>query len=136
MPKRKAIRYCRNSNGTDLEQVVQTHQTSHRSGWPSGFGELNPSLPSWIFTSVFVDFSPCSYLFTSVARVFSFSSMEAAIINGKREDLGDEVDNREVPESLFVSRCITGTPGSGVRIVVAQQKYYNGLYGGSFKGQE
>lgn len=59
------------------------------------------------------------------------SSMAAAVIIGKREE-----GNQEVPESFFVSECITGTPGSGVRIVGAQQKYYHGLYGGSFKGQE
>ena len=64
------------------------------------------------------------------------SSMAAAVIIGKREDHSDEVGNQEVPESFFVSECITGTPGSGVRIVGAQQKYYHGLYGGSFKGQE
>ena len=64
------------------------------------------------------------------------SSMAAAVIIGKREDHSDEVGNQEVPESFFVSECITGTAGSGVRIVVAQQKYYNGLYGGSFNGQE
>ena len=62
--------------------------------------------------------------------------MAAAVIIGKREDHSDEVGNQEVPESFFVSECITGTAGSGVRIVVAQQKYYNGLYGGSFNGQE
>ena len=65
-----------------------------------------------------------------------FSSMAAAVIIGKQEDPGDEGGNQEVPESFFVSECITGTAGSGVRIVVAQQKYYNGLYGGSFNGQE
>ena len=64
------------------------------------------------------------------------SSMAAAVIIGKREDPSDEGGNQEVPESFFVSECITGTAGSGVRIVVAQQKYYNGLYGGSFNGQE
>ena len=62
--------------------------------------------------------------------------MAPAVIIGKREDPGDEVGNQEVQESFFVSECITGTPGSGVRIVVAQQKYYNGLYGGSCNGQE
>ena len=39
-----------------------------RSGWPSGFGELNPSPHSIIFTFVSVSSSPCSYLFAS-ARV-------------------------------------------------------------------
>ena len=34
------------------EQVVHIHRTSCRSGWPRGFGELNPSSHSWIFTSV------------------------------------------------------------------------------------
>ena len=40
---------------TELEQVVRTHRTSYRSGYPTGFGELNPnphalleySPPSW-----------------------------------------------------------------------------------------
>ena len=30
-------------NGTELEQVVDTHRTSCRSGWPRDFGALNPS---------------------------------------------------------------------------------------------
>ena len=34
------------------EQVVHTHRTLCRSVWPRGFGELNPSPHSWIFTSV------------------------------------------------------------------------------------
>ena len=32
-----------NGNGTELEQVVDTHRTSCRSGWPRDFGALNPS---------------------------------------------------------------------------------------------
>ena len=53
-----------NSNGTELEQVVHTHRTSCRSSCPKGFGELNPSQQSWIFTSLSVDSNPYSYLFT------------------------------------------------------------------------
>ena len=34
------------------EQVVHIHRTLCRSVWPRGFGELNPSPHSWIFTSV------------------------------------------------------------------------------------
>ena len=41
MPTREAIWYGMNSNGTELEQVVQTHRRSWRSGWSRGFGELN-----------------------------------------------------------------------------------------------
>ena len=37
------IRYTVNSNSTELEQVVYKHQTSCRSGWQRGFGELNIS---------------------------------------------------------------------------------------------
>ena len=50
---------------TELEQVVHTHRISWQSGWRKGFGELNPSPRSWIFTSVAVESSPHSYLFTS-----------------------------------------------------------------------
>ena len=57
--------YNVNGKGTELEQVVHTHRTSYRSGWPEGFGELNPSLHSWIFASVSVDSVSFSYLFTS-----------------------------------------------------------------------
>ena len=57
--------YSVNGKGTELEQVVHTHRTSYRSGWPGGFGELNASLYSWIFTSVSVDSISLSYLFTS-----------------------------------------------------------------------
>ena len=42
-----------------------TLRTLHRSGWPWGFGALNPSPHSLIFTSVSADSSPRSYLFTS-----------------------------------------------------------------------
>ena len=69
-PYRIAFRVNRKSysvdgKGTELEQVVHTHRTSYRSGWPEGFGELNPSLHSWIFASVSVDSISFSYLFTS-----------------------------------------------------------------------
>ena len=43
-------------------QGVHTHQTSCRRGWPGGFGALNSSPHSWIFTSVSVGSSPRSYL--------------------------------------------------------------------------
>ena len=67
-PTWKLIRYIMDNNGTELEQVVHTHRkscdTSCRIGWPRGFGELNPSPHSWIFTSVSADSSPRSYIFT------------------------------------------------------------------------
>ena len=50
-------------------EVVHTHQTSCRSGWPRRFGELNPSPHSSIFTSVSVDSSPRSYLLTSMVQI-------------------------------------------------------------------
>ena len=50
-------------------EVVHTHRTSCRSGWPRGFGELNPSPHSSIFTSVSVDSSPRSHLFTSMVQI-------------------------------------------------------------------
>jgi len=57
--------YSVNDKGAELEQVVHTHRTSYRSSWPGGFGELNPSLHSGIFTSVSVDSISLSYLSTS-----------------------------------------------------------------------
>ena len=57
-----------NSNGTDWK-VVHAHRTSCRSGWPRGFGKLNPSPHSSIFTSVSVDSSPRSDLFTSMVQI-------------------------------------------------------------------
>ena len=52
--------------GTELEQAVHTHRTSCRSGWPRGFGELNPTPKSYIsVTSVSVDSGPHSYLLCS-----------------------------------------------------------------------
>ena len=64
MPTRKAIRFNVNSSGTEMEQVVHTHQASCQSGWPSGFGALNPSPHSLIFTSTLADSRPRSYSFT------------------------------------------------------------------------
>ena len=62
---KKDIWYSMNSSSTEREQGVHTHRTSCRSGWPRGFGELNPSpLPNTHF--VLVGSSPRSYLFTSV----------------------------------------------------------------------
>ena len=46
-------------------QVVHTHWTSYRGGWPKGFGALNSNPHSWIFASVSVSFRPRPYLFTS-----------------------------------------------------------------------
>ena len=40
------------------EQVVHIHRTLCRSVWPRGFGELNPSPHSWIFTSVSPQVAP------------------------------------------------------------------------------
>ena len=55
-----------NSNDIELmKQVVHTHRTSCPSSLPRGFGELNPSPHSWIFTSVSVEFIHRSHLFTS-----------------------------------------------------------------------
>ena len=41
-------------------------------GWPRGFGALNSSSHSWIFTSVSVSSSPRSYLFTSARGRIGF----------------------------------------------------------------
>ena len=46
-------------------QVVHTHRTSCRRGWPRGFGALNSSPHSRIFTFVSEGSSPRSYLFIS-----------------------------------------------------------------------
>ena len=51
-----------NCNGSELKQVVQMPRASCQSSWPSGFGQLNPSPHSWIFTSVSVDSSLHSLL--------------------------------------------------------------------------
>ena len=51
--------------GLRAAQVVHTHQTSCRLSWPRGFGALNSSPHSWIFTSVSVGSSPRCYLLTS-----------------------------------------------------------------------
>ena len=56
--------YSVNGNWGHRTGTLHTHRTSYRSGWPGGFGELNPSL-HWIFTSVSVDSISLSYLFTS-----------------------------------------------------------------------
>ena len=53
-----------NNNVAELEQVVQTHRASCPSGLPRGFGTLNPNPHSQLFTSVSVDSSPLSHLFT------------------------------------------------------------------------
>ena len=51
--------------GLWVAQVVHAHQTSRRLSWPRGFGALNSSPHSWIFTSGSVGSSPRCYLFTS-----------------------------------------------------------------------
>ena len=48
-----------------VAQVVHTHQTLSQHGWLRGFGTLNYSPCSWIFTFVSVVSSPLSYLFSS-----------------------------------------------------------------------
>ena len=45
----RRTRYSVNSNGTELKQLVHTHRTSCRAGWPRGFGELNLSPHSKYF---------------------------------------------------------------------------------------
>lgn len=54
-----------NSNGTELEQVIHTHRTSCRSGWPRGFVELNPGSPHAEYLPVSIRSSPLLYFFTS-----------------------------------------------------------------------
>ena len=41
-----------------------THRTSCRNGWPRGYGALNPSPHSWIFSSTLADSRPRSHWFT------------------------------------------------------------------------
>ena len=50
-----------NSNVPKRQKLVHTHRTSCRLDWPRGFGALNSSRPSWIFTSVLVGFNLRSY---------------------------------------------------------------------------
>ena len=65
-----------NSNWTDwksfthIEQIIE-HRAGLKcwSGWPRGFGELNPRPHSSMFTSVSVDSSPHSRLFTSMVQI-------------------------------------------------------------------
>ena len=52
-----------NRKGPGLEQVVHTHRTS--CGWLTGFGELNYSPHSFIFTSISVVSRARFHLFTS-----------------------------------------------------------------------
>ena len=54
-----------NSNVVERQKLVHTHRTSCRHDWPRGFGALNSSLHSWIFTSVLVGSNPRSHLSTS-----------------------------------------------------------------------
>ena len=49
----------------ERQKLVHTHRTSCRHDWPRGFGALNSSLHSWIFTSVLVGSNPRYYLSTS-----------------------------------------------------------------------
>ena len=60
LPTRKDLWEIMNSNSARLEQVVYTHQTSCRSGWSRGLGELIPSHHSWNFSSFSVGSSPRS----------------------------------------------------------------------------
>ena len=72
-PTRKATRPSMSSNGS------RTSNISYRSGWPRGLGKLNPKPHSWIFSSVSVDSSPRSHLFTSatVRRILVHTAQRA-----------------------------------------------------------
>ena len=51
-----------NSNNTEMEQVIHTHRTSSRSGWPRGFAELNPSpTPEHFLLSQWIQVSAPTY---------------------------------------------------------------------------
>ena len=55
-----------NSNGLGRHKLFTQIEHRARARWPRGFGALNSSPHSSIFTSVSVVSSPRSYLFTSV----------------------------------------------------------------------
>ena len=69
-----------NRDGPELEQVVHTHPTSCRNGWPKGFGALNPSLHSWIFTSTLADSRPRFRRMLSVFLVSSYFCLLSVLI--------------------------------------------------------
>ena len=83
--------YCRhencypinvNSSSTELEQIVHTHRTSCRNGLPRGFGELNPSPHSWIFTCVSVGSSYLSATYLLPLRsIFLFTLHQSVAQN-------------------------------------------------------
>ena len=58
--------YSMNSIGPGRYKSFTHIETSRRRGWPGGFGALNSSPHSRIFTSVSVGSSPRFYLFISV----------------------------------------------------------------------
>ena len=62
----KAIRYGVNNNGKELKQVVHTHRTSCRGGWPTGFDFLNPNPHSghlsYLFTATKCSIQPIQYV--------------------------------------------------------------------------
>ena len=66
------------------KQVVHTYRASYRSGWPRGFGELNPSPHSWIFTSVSVDSSPRSQSLLPLRSEFPITLHESVVQNLSR----------------------------------------------------
>ena len=69
---RATSKWRMNDDGAELEQVVHTHRTSYRNGWPGGFDAL-----ILIFTS---EYFHRSYSFTS-ATVQSYPTSISMLLN-------------------------------------------------------
>ena len=66
----RRTRYSVNSKGTELKQLVHTHRTSCRAGWPRGFGELNLSPHSKYFLPLMAPTSVSEWI-PVVAPIYS-----------------------------------------------------------------
>ena len=101
--QRIVFRACRNEkltgtvwtscNSTELEQVVQTHQTSYRSG----------CLYFWIVTSVLVGFSRCNSSTSSTVRIPLHTTTKSGTEKPIRYGTNYFQDRRSVAHLRFVT---------------------------------
>ena len=109
------------SNDPWRRKVVQPRRTSRRRGWPTGFGALNSSPDSLLFTSASQGSSPRSYLFTFVTGRMGVHTAPKYGAKPIQYVTLDFRDRRSTSSLRHRNRTATAEPISGM-IFVAGQK--------------